>query len=104
MWRYLFRWWRGSPERLKDAFLPYGSTHERKELIWMPREYTAIMKQDGEWWIGWIEECPGVNCQERTCEELMETLRITLQEALELHRKDSMVAAGENFRVEKIAL
>jgi hypothetical protein len=34
----------------------------------------------------------------------METLRITLQEALELHRKDSMVAAGENFRVEKIAL
>jgi len=24
-------------------------------------EYTAIVKQDGEWWIGWIEEVPGVN-------------------------------------------
>jgi len=27
-------------------------------------EYTAIVKQDGDWWIGWIEEVPGVNCQE----------------------------------------
>jgi hypothetical protein len=29
----------------------------------MQREYTAIVKQDGEWRIGWIEEVPGVNCQ-----------------------------------------
>ena len=27
-------------------------------------EYTAIVKQDGDWWIGWIEEVPTVNCQE----------------------------------------
>ena len=27
-------------------------------------EYTAIIKRDGNWWIGWIEEIPGVNCQE----------------------------------------
>ena len=27
-------------------------------------EYTAIVKHRGEWWIGWIEEVPGVNCQE----------------------------------------
>jgi len=45
--------------------------------------YTAILKQDGDWWIGWIEEIPGTNCQERTCEELLESLSITLQEALE---------------------
>ena len=30
-------------------------------------------------------EIPGVNCQEPTREELLETLRITLQEALELN-------------------
>lgn len=24
--------------------------------------FTAIIKQDGPWWIGWIEEIPGVNC------------------------------------------
>jgi hypothetical protein len=25
----------------------------------MSNTYTAITKQDGEWWIGWIEEIPG---------------------------------------------
>jgi predicted RNase H-like HicB family nuclease len=44
-------------------------------------EYTAIVKEAGDWWIGWIEEVPGVNCQERTREELIETLRVTLLEA-----------------------
>jgi predicted RNase H-like HicB family nuclease len=42
--------------------------------------YTAAIKQAGAWWIGWIEEVPGVNCQERTREELLETLRVTLAE------------------------
>ena len=30
----------------------------------MQQNYTAVIKQDAEWWIGWIEEVPGVNCQE----------------------------------------
>ena len=41
-------------------------------------EYTATVKQDGGWWIGWIEEVPGVNWQERSRDALLETLRITL--------------------------
>ncbi len=45
--------------------------------------YTAIIKQEDDWWIGWIEEVPGVNCQEATRDELLETLQITLAEALE---------------------
>ena len=36
-------------------------------------EFTAVIKQSGRWWIGWIEEVPGVNCQEQTREELLET-------------------------------
>ena len=48
-------------------------------------EYTAVVKQEGDWWIGWIEEIPGVNCQERTHQELLETLRVTLREALEFN-------------------
>jgi predicted RNase H-like HicB family nuclease len=51
--------------------------------------YTAVIKQAGAWWIGWVEEVPGVNCQERTREELLETLRITLAEALELSRREA---------------
>ena len=46
--------------------------------------YTAVVKQDNGWWIGWIEEVPGVNCQEATRDELMESLRVTLNEALEM--------------------
>jgi hypothetical protein len=41
------------------------------------------LKQDGDWWIGWIKEISGVNCQEKTLDELIETLNITLQDALE---------------------
>ena len=29
----------------------------------MNNTYTAILKRDGDWWIGWIEEIPGTNCQ-----------------------------------------
>jgi len=52
----------------------------------MSSEFTAVIKQENGWWIGWIEEVPGVNCQERTRDELLETLRVTLREAIELNR------------------
>ncbi len=55
----------------------------------MNQTYTAIIKQDGDWWIGWIEEISGVNCQEKTREELIESLKETLQEALEFNRQDA---------------
>lgn len=55
----------------------------------MHNQYTAVIKRDGDWWIGWIEEVSGVNCQEATREELLETLRITLREALELNHRDN---------------
>ncbi|MBI1389169.1 MAG: type II toxin-antitoxin system HicB family antitoxin [bacterium] len=51
----------------------------------MKNKYTAVIKQQGEWWVGWIEEVPGVNCQEKTLEKLRETLKITLNEALDLN-------------------
>jgi predicted RNase H-like HicB family nuclease len=49
----------------------------------MQNAYTAVIKQDGDWWIGWIQEITGVNCQEASREELLESLRVTLREALE---------------------
>jgi predicted RNase H-like HicB family nuclease len=61
----------------------------------MAQTYTAVIEQSGPWWIGWIEEVPGVNCQEGTRAELLETLRITLREALELNRREALDAAGE---------
>jgi predicted RNase H-like HicB family nuclease len=63
----------------------------------MENTYTAVIKQDEGWWIGWIQEIPGVNCQERTKEELLECLRITLREALELNRNEALKAAETDF-------
>jgi len=70
----------------------------------MKNEYTAVLKQEGDWWVGWVEEVPGVNCQERTYETLKETLAVTLKEALELNRLEALTAAGGEYREEKIAL
>jgi predicted RNase H-like HicB family nuclease len=70
----------------------------------MQNIYTAVVKQDGMWWIGWIEEVPGVNCQEATREELLESLRITLQEALEFNRQDAIDAAGSGYQEQSIAV
>ena len=67
-------------------------------------EYTAIIKQSGDAWIGWIEELPGVNCQEPTRDELLETLRVTLREAVELNRAEAREAAGIEFEEELIAV
>lgn len=49
----------------------------------MSQTYTAVVQQRGEWWIGWIEEIPGVNCQERTKRELLKTRKVTLKESLD---------------------
>ena len=55
----------------------------------MNQTFTAVVKSDGEWWIGWIEEVPGVNCQERSRDDLLNTLRVTLMEALDMNRADA---------------
>ena len=69
----------------------------------MKNNFTAVIKQEGDWWIGWIEEVPGVNCQEATREELLETLQVTLREALELNRQDAVSIAGTNYEEVLIA-
>jgi len=63
----------------------------------MNQTFTAMVKQDGQSWIGWIEEVPGVNCQESTRDGLLESLRVTLGEALEMNRADAREAAGKDY-------
>jgi len=70
----------------------------------MKNNYTAVIKQDDGWWIGWIEEIPGVNCQEATREELLESLKITLREALEFNRQDAVSLAGMDYEEELVAV
>ncbi len=60
-------------------------------------QYTAAIQKDGDLWIGWIEEVPGVNAQGSSRSELMENLRVVLGEALQMNRQDALDAAGEGF-------
>jgi predicted RNase H-like HicB family nuclease len=68
---------------------PFGGNMENK--------YTAVIKKEDDWWIGWVEEIPGVNCQEKTREELLETLRLTLKEALEMNKAEALAVAESNY-------
>ncbi|WP_103666721.1 hypothetical protein [Pseudanabaena sp. BC1403] len=70
----------------------------------MKESFTAVIKQSNNWWIGWIEEISGVNCQESTKEELLESLRITLKEALDFNRYEAIEADGDVYEEELIAL
>jgi predicted RNase H-like HicB family nuclease len=60
----------------------------------MAANYTAVIQQHGEWWIGWVEEVPGVNSQGHSREELLKNLHDALEEALEMNRADARAAAG----------
>ena len=64
----------------------------------------AIVKRRGEWWIGWIQEIPGVTCQERTREELMDTLAVTLGEMLEIRREGGPIGGGDGYETAKISV
>ena len=68
------------------------------------RAFTAIIKRDGPWWIGWIEEISGVNSQGETREELLANLRSALDEAIEMNREEALAAAQSGYTEESIVL
>lgn len=52
----------------------------------MARQFTAIYKKSGKWYLGWIEEIPGVNTQGKTLKEVKENLKEALLLILETNR------------------
>jgi predicted RNase H-like HicB family nuclease len=68
----------------------------------MKRSFNAIIKQDDGWWIGWVEEIPGVNSQGKTRVELLKNLRSALKEALEFNREDALAAAKTDYEEQAI--
>ncbi len=72
-----------------DESFPSGGCGEGP----MSHQYTAVIQQHDAWWIGWVEEVPGVNSQGKTREELLDNLRDALDEAIEMNRADARAAA-----------
>jgi predicted RNase H-like HicB family nuclease len=51
-----------------------------------------VVQEDGEWWVGWVKEIRGVNAQERTREELLDSLRYALEDMLDLNETHALTA------------
>jgi predicted RNase H-like HicB family nuclease len=49
--------------------------------------FTAVFEQEGEWWIGYVEELPGANTQGRTIEEARENLKDAVHLIIEANRE-----------------
>jgi len=52
----------------------------------MTRQFTANYKKSGKWFLGWVEEIPGVNTQRRTLKKTKENLKEALLLILETNR------------------
>ena len=61
------------------------------------QSYKAVIRQHDGWWIGWVEEIPGVNSQGKTRDELLKNLRSALREAIDLNREEALAQAGSGY-------
>jgi predicted RNase H-like HicB family nuclease len=59
----------------------------------MTATFTAVFEQDGDWWVGYVEELPGANTQGTTLEEargnLKEAVALIIEANRELAQRDS---------------
>jgi predicted RNase H-like HicB family nuclease len=68
---------------MKSRLHEYGKMNSMKT---MDREFTAIIEKKGHWYIGTVEEIPGVNSQGRTLLELRRNLKEAIQLIVESNR------------------
>lgn len=59
--------------------------------------FTAVIRKDEGWWIGWVQEISGVNSQGKTRAKLLKNLRSALREAIELNRVEALAQAGHEY-------
>ena len=83
-----------------DAFNPEAHA----QPTFNPATQSWQLAPGGKFWIGWIEEIPGVNCQAESRDELLETLQVTLSEAIQLNREFALREAREGYQEEKVTV
>lgn len=64
-------------------------------------KFHAVFEKHGNWYLGYIQEIPGVNAQERTLKKARESLMIGLRELAEM---DPNAVLGVTRRVEELEL
>ena len=64
----------------------------------MTNQFTAVIEQDGEWFIAFCPELPGANGQGRTKDECLESLREAVVLILDDRRTDALRGVPEPSR------
>lgn len=54
--------------------------------ITMHTPFTAVYQKSGKWYLGWVEEVPGVNTQGKTLKEVRKNLQEALLLVVETNR------------------
>ncbi len=49
-------------------------------------QFTAVYQKHKKWYLGWVEEVPGVNTQGKTLKEAKENLKEALELVLEANK------------------
>ena len=71
----------------------------------VPKEaYTAYIAEEDGWWIGWVQGVRGVNCQEKTREALLHSLKVAIPEMLELNQEEFIDVPEPHFEAITIRL
>ena len=67
-------------------------------------QFTAVYMKRGKWYVGYVEEIPGVNTQGKTLAETKENLKEALVLVLEANRKLSHRSHGKGTIEEPISI
>ena len=73
---------------LKQEQLSEEITSKSPQKVTPKKAYTAYIAKEDGWWIGWVQGVRGVNCQERTKEELLHSLKLAVPEMLALNQEE----------------
>lgn len=70
------------------------------------QNFTAVYKKSGKWYLGWVEEIPGVNTQGRTFKEVKENLKDALFIIMETNKilSEKEIAGQKNIIREPITV
>ena len=67
-------------------------------------QFTAVYMKSGKWYVGYVEEIPGVNTQGRTLAEAKRNLKEALELVLEANRKLAHRFHGKHAIEEPISI
>lgn len=67
-------------------------------------EFTAIVEQDGPWFVAYCAEVPGANGQGKTREECLANLREAIALILEHRREETLRALPPDARQESVVV